>query len=142
MLRQDSELAVEQHHMLTLPSDPSNINQVERLVDQISSAYHLNADKRDCLLISLTEAVTNAIIHGNKQDRSKTVSIRYAQVTDGLAIHVSDQGGGFNYQNLPDPTCPERICECGGRGVFLMNQLCDRMQFTNGGSTVEMRFSL
>jgi serine/threonine-protein kinase RsbW len=142
MLRQVSELSAEQHHMITLTSDPNNITQVEHLVNQLSTQYQLNSDKRDSLLISLTEAVSNAIIHGNKQDRSKVVCIRYGQVTDGLSIRVSDQGGGFNYNNLPDPTCPERICECGGRGVFLMNQLCDRMKFSNGGSTVEMRFSL
>ena len=128
--------------MLTLTSDPNNINKVEQLVHQLASRYHLNQEKHDNLLISLTEAVSNAIIHGNKQDRSKTVSIRCAQVTDGLAIRVTDQGGGFNYEALPDPTCPERICECGGRGVFLMTQLCDKMRFINGGSTVEMQFRL
>lgn len=128
--------------MITLPSDPSNINQVEKLVHQLASRYHLNQEKQDNLLISLTEAVSNAIIHGNKQDRTKVVRIGYTQITDGLAIRVSDQGRGFNYDSLPDPTCPERICECGGRGVFLMHQLCDRMQFTNGGSTVEMQFRL
>ena len=81
-------------------------------------------------------------IHGNKQDRSKTVSIKLAQTKVGLAVQVSDQGHGFNYKKLPDPTCPERLCECGGRGVFLMNQLCDKMRYINGGSTVEMQFRL
>ena len=128
--------------MLTLASDPSNIVQVEQLVEQLASRYHLNQETHDSVLISLTEAVSNAIIHGNKQDRSKTVCIRYAQITDGLAIRVSDQGHGFNYAGLPDPTSPERICECGGRGVFLMHQLCDGMRFINGGSTVEMQFRL
>ncbi len=128
--------------MLTLSSDPNNINKVEQLVNQLASRYHLDQEKHDNLLISLTEAVSNAIIHGNKQDRSKMVSIRFAQVTDGLSIRVSDQGGGFNFDSLPDPTCPDRICECGGRGVFLMNQLCDKMRYINGGSTVEMQFRL
>ena len=128
--------------MLTLASDPSNLNQVEQLVNQLSTRYQLNQEKHDSLLISLTEAVSNAIIHGNKQDRTKTVCIRYAQITDGLAVRVSDQGRGFNYNSLPDPTSPERLCECGGRGVFLMHQLCDRMRFINGGSTVEMQFRL
>lgn len=128
--------------MLTLPSDPNNINQVEQLVEQLASRYRLDQEKHDNLLISLTEAVSNAIIHGNKQDRSKVVRIGFTQLTDGLAIRVSDQGGGFNYDSLPDPTCPERICECGGRGVFLMHQLCDRMRYTDGGATVEMQFRL
>ncbi|MTB51980.1 ATP-binding protein [Lewinella sp. W8] len=128
--------------MLTLASDPRNINKVEQYVNQIASRYKLDKEKHANLLISLTEAVNNAIIHGNKQDRSKTVSIKLAQTRSGLAVRVSDQGCGFNYDKLPDPTSPERLCECGGRGVFLMNQLCDKMRYINGGSTVEMQFKL
>lgn len=128
--------------MLTLASDPRNINKVEQYVNQIASRYKLDKEKHANLLISLTEAVNNAIIHGNKQDRSKTVSIKLAQTSSGLAVRVSDQGCGFNYDKLPDPTSPERLCECGGRGVFLMNQLCDKMRYINGGSTVEMQFKL
>jgi serine/threonine-protein kinase RsbW len=128
--------------MLTLSSDPSNINKVESYVDQIADRYQLNQEKHADLLISLTEAVNNAIIHGNKQDRTKKVSIKFAQTKVGLAVQVSDQGAGFNYNKLPDPTSPERLCECGGRGVFLMNQLCDKIRYINGGSTVEMQFRL
>ena len=128
--------------MLQLASDPTNINKVETYVNQIANRYKLSQEKHANLMISLTEAVTNAIIHGNKQDRSKTVSIKLAQTKNGLAVRVSDQGRGFNYDSLPDPTSPERLLECGGRGVFLMNQLCDKMRFINGGSTVEMQFKL
>ena len=126
--------------MLTLVSDPSNISQVEPYAEQIANQYHLAPEKRINLLISLTEAVTNAIIHGNKQDRSKTVKIQCAKTARHLAVRVSDQGSGFNYDSIPDPTSPERICECGGRGVYLMNELCDTLKFTNGGTTVEMKF--
>lgn len=128
--------------MLTLSSDPGNITKVEQYVDQIADRYKLDQEKHANLLISLTEAVNNAIIHGNKQDRSKTVRIKLAQTKVGLAVRVSDEGRGFNYEKLPDPTCPERLCECGGRGVFLMNQLCDKIRYINGGSTVEMQFRL
>lgn len=128
--------------MYTLASDPGNISKVEELVTQIADQYQLDQEKHANLLISLTEAVNNAIIHGNKQDRSKTVSIKLARRSGRLAVQVSDQGRGFNYRQLPDPTSPERLCECGGRGVFLMNQLCDKMSYLNGGSTVEMQFKL
>lgn len=133
---------IAKNYMLTLASDPSNISKVEQYVNQIAARFQLDQEKHANLLISLTEAVNNAIIHGNKQDRTKTVSIKLAQTKSGLAVRVSDQGGGFNYDKLPDPTCPERLCECGGRGVFLMNQLCDKMRYINGGSTVEMQFRL
>jgi len=128
--------------MLTLASDPSNIAKVEKYVSQIADRYQLDQEKHANMLISLTEAVNNAIIHGNKQDRSKMVSIKLAQTRSGLAVRVSDQGCGFNYEQLPDPTSPERLCECGGRGVFLMNQLCDKIRYINGGSTVEMQFKI
>jgi len=128
--------------MLTLASDPSNITKVEKYVSQIADRYQLDQEKHANMLISLTEAVNNAIIHGNKQDRSKMVSIKLAQTRSGLAVRVSDQGCGFNYEQLPDPTSPERLCECGGRGVFLMNQLCDKIRYINGGSTVEMQFKI
>jgi len=128
--------------MLTLASDPSNIVKVEKYVSQIADRYKLDQEKHANMLISLTEAVNNAIIHGNKQDRSKMVSINLAQTRSGLAVRVSDQGCGFNFEQLPDPTSPERLCECGGRGVFLMNQLCDKIRYINGGSTVEMQFKI
>ena len=128
--------------MLKLASDPRNITEVEGYVSQIADRYQLDQETRTNLLISLTEAVNNAIIHGNKQDRTKTVSIKLAQTRNGLAVRVSDQGCGFSYEDLPDPTSPERICECGGRGVFLMNQLCDKLRYINGGTTVEMQFRL
>lgn len=126
--------------MLTIVSDPSNISKIEPYAERIANEYQLCPEKRINLLISLTEAVTNAIIHGNKQDRSKFVKIQCAKTPRHLAVRVSDQGPGFNYASLPDPTSPERICECGGRGVYLMNQLCDQLQYKNGGTMVEMRF--
>ena len=138
----NSHLTTNNKHMLTIASDPNNINQIERFVDQITRRFKLDQEKHDSLLISLTEAVTNAIVHGNKQDRSKMVCIDLDCLSDKLAIRVSDQGHGFNYKSLPDPTCPERICECGGRGVFLMNQLCDQLRYINGGSTVEMQWRI
>ncbi len=126
--------------MLTLVSDPSSISKVEPFAEQIATRFQLNPEKRINLLISLTEAVTNAIVHGNKQDRSKKVRIQCAKSGRHVAIRVSDQGPGFNYRSLPDPTASDRICECGGRGVYLMHQLCDQLKFKDGGTTVEMKF--
>ncbi|MEM6395498.1 MAG: ATP-binding protein [Bacteroidota bacterium] len=125
-----------------LYSDPNNIAQVEKLVETISTRYHLDQDTRANLLISLTEAVNNAIIHGNNSEPSKKVSIQLKCNAQRLAVRVQDQGQGFDFHQLPDPTSPENICSCGGRGVFLMNELCDEMAYSNGGSTVEMRFHL
>ncbi len=125
---------------LTLASDLHNVCEVERLLQQLIEEYHISPDKYDDMLISLTEAVTNAIRHGNRLDKRKFVHITF-QVEEGeVRFRVMDEGEGFDYHNLPDPTAPENRVRCGGRGVFLMKQLCDRMRFKNNGSTVEMCF--
>lgn len=128
--------------MLTLASDPSNIALVSQLVDKVTQKYRLSDDLQGSLMISLTEAVNNAMIHGNQLDPSKQVNIKLQRSKNKLSIKVSDQGNGFDHTKLPDPTCPEHICNCGGRGVYLMNQLCEKMEYANGGSTVMMHFSV
>ena len=128
--------------MLTLASDPSNIALVSQFVDKVTQKYRLSDDLQGTLMISLTEAVNNAIIHGNQLDPSKQVDIQLQRSKNKLRIKVSDQGNGFDHTSLPDPTCPEHICNCGGRGVYLMNELCEKMEYANGGSTVMMQFSV
>jgi serine/threonine-protein kinase RsbW len=104
--------------------------------------YNLSPDKQCNILISLTEAVTNAIVHGNRRQENKTVEVKTRKERDRIALLVTDQGAGFDYDNLPDPTAPENLCKCGGRGVFLMRQLSDNIRFFNNGSTVEMVFKI
>ena len=131
-----------QYVMLELQSDPRNIREIERFVDQIVSRYRLSPDLHGNLLISLTEAVNNAIIHGNRRDKSKKVSIRLKKLKDSIAVSVTDQGRGFDYRSLPDPTAPENLTRIGGRGVFLMRQLSDRISYANNGTTVELQFNI
>jgi len=128
--------------MLRLSSDPKNIAKIENFVSSIVLRYRLNPDQQGNILISLTEAVNNAIIHGNCEDRSKKVSIRFRENRGSIAIQVSDEGKGFDYRKIPDPTKPENLLKCGGRGVFLMQRLADDISFRNGGRTVEMRFKI
>lgn len=128
--------------MLRLNSLPGNIAKVENLVDDVVNQYRLSSDQKGSILISLTEAVTNAMRHGNSNDESKAVEVSHRQQAGRLSFSISDEGQGFDYTNLPDPTSPENIMKCGGRGVFLMRQLADELEFRNNGSTVEMRFKI
>ncbi len=130
------------HTNLTLPSDPQNVTKVEPFVQDVATRYNLSPDTQGNILISLTEAVTNAILHGNHADQSKCVSISLRHQKDALSISVSDEGTGFDPDNVPDPTCPEFLEKCGGRGLYLMQNLSDGCRFKRGGSTVEMRFRL
>jgi len=132
----------EQHEMLQLSSDPKNVARVEPFVESVFEEYHLSPDIYGNILISLTEAVNNAIIHGNNNDSTKSVVVKYKKLKGQMAFLISDEGPGFDHQNLPDPTAPENLLKIGGRGVFLMKQLSDRVSFYDEGRTVEITFNL
>ena len=130
--------------MLVLASNPRNVRKVEPFVEQITSRLDVQPSVHGNILISLTEAVTNAIVHGNDMDESKKVAVRLKKYPKGnkIAFLVKDEGRGFDYKGIPDPTKPENICKIGGRGVFLMTQLTDNIVFHGNGSTVELQFEV
>ncbi|MBC7884607.1 MAG: ATP-binding protein [Saprospiraceae bacterium] len=128
--------------MLTISSNPNNILEVESYLKKLDFDFGFNEEKFADILISLTEAVNNAIIHGNKSDESKLVHIYVREEKNGLSFCVTDEGGGYNPGGVPDPTCKENIECCGGRGVFIMKALSDNITFGNNGRSVEMYFDL
>ncbi|MBK8626747.1 MAG: ATP-binding protein [Saprospiraceae bacterium] len=128
--------------MLTINSNPNNILEVESYLKQLDFDFRFDAEKYADILISLTEAVNNAIIHGNKSDESKHVHINVREKDSGLAFCVTDEGVGFNPTRVPDPTCGVNLERCGGRGVFIMKTLADDITFEENGRKVEMYFNL
>ncbi|MFN8297679.1 MAG: ATP-binding protein [Chitinophagales bacterium] len=130
--------------VLKLTSRPENISVVEKFIDDLKGELNIGDDVYGNILISLTEAANNAIIHGNKCDEKKEVSIEYGVDGRGknLTFIIKDQGPGFDYNNLPDPTAPENLEKTSGRGVFLMMQLADMVVFSDNGATVEMSFRI
>jgi serine/threonine-protein kinase RsbW len=126
----------------TLPSDPNHVDQVLPFIDEVAQRYRLSPDLQGNMLLTLTEAVTNAMLHGNCGDTSKKVHISLLRHKDALEVRVSDQGKGFNPEHVPDPTSPECLEKCGGRGLFLMRELSDECRFMKNGSIVAMRFNL
>jgi len=128
--------------MLTISSNPNNILEVESYLKKLDFHFSFESEKYADILISLTEAVNNAIIHGNKNDESKNVHIHVSEKTDGIAFCVTDEGRGYNPGRVPDPTSKENVECCGGRGVFIMKALSDDIRFDDNGSTVEMFFHL
>ncbi|MFK7772017.1 MAG: ATP-binding protein [Saprospiraceae bacterium] len=129
--------------MLRLSSDPKNVECVEPFVEKLVEKYHISPDMYGNILISLTEAVNNAIRHGNCNDQNKTVKVSMQEVSENkITFQVSDEGPGFDFDSVPDPTSPENLLKIGGRGVFLMRQLCDDIRFHDNGSTVEIQFNI
>ena len=127
---------------IKLSSSPTSITVLEEYLQDLLLENQLCASKFPDILISLTEAVNNAIIHGNKSDASKEVQVNCKHSKTGISFSIIDQGNGFDPQTIPDPTSPEKIECCGGRGVFIINALADKVAYKNNGSTVEIYFNL
>lgn len=128
---------------LTFPSVQDSLHIVEALIDEISAELHLDEDYYGNILIAVTEAVNNAINHGNKQDPSKTVSFTFTENDDhSIMFRIADQGPGFDWENIPDPTAPENLDKINGRGIFLMKNLADEVTFDDNGRVVQLWFKL
>ncbi len=129
--------------MIQFPSAMENINLVEKLVDEVCAEYQVKEEYYGELLIGMTEAVNNAMVHGNKLDPARQVKVLFDVAGDRiLRFTVEDEGPGFDYDHLPDPTAPENIEKPHGRGVFLMRQLSDSCQFLDGGRVVVLDFAV
>ena len=128
---------------IKIPSIPDHIREVERFVETVREELSFKDDVYGNVMIAITEAVNNSIIHGNKMDESKWVFLECEALNPyRLRVTVEDQGEGFSPDLLKDPTAPENIENPGGRGVFLMTHLSDEIQFENDGRRVEMIFNI
>ena len=129
---------------IQFPAKAENISLAEKMIDEVCTKYDVHESHYGNILIALTEAVNNAIHHGNRLDPEKTVTVGYEAKEDekALVFIVKDQGPGFDYENLPDPTDPANIEKPHGRGVFLMKALADEVVFADNGSTTALRFGL
>jgi serine/threonine-protein kinase RsbW len=126
---------------LKLRSEIESLRDVEKLIDTIAGEIKLTNEVYGNVLIATLEAANNAIVHGNKLDASKEVTVKVVYERKKLHIYIADQGRGFNYLAIPDPTAPENIENISGRGVFLMEKLSDQVLFTANGAQVELIFS-
>ncbi|GAF01793.1 ATP-binding protein [Saccharicrinis fermentans] len=127
---------------VVISSDIKNISLIEKLIDDISSQYDIHSDVYGKLLLGVVEGVNNAIVHGNKLDSSKNVKLEYQISDKDIQIVIMDEGKGFDYTKVPDPTLPENVEKTHGRGIFLMNHLADEIDFEKEGSMVKLTFNL
>lgn len=126
---------------LRISSDTQNIRLVERVIDDVCDQYKVNEDRYGNILIAVTEAVNNAIQHGNHNNPEKSVTITYNIDPSSITFFINDEGNGFDHKNLPDPTAPENIDKISGRGIFLMKNLSDNLQFSDNGKQVQLKFN-
>ncbi len=128
--------------VIKIPSKIENLRKVEKIIDEISGEFKIGEDLYGNILIASLEATNNAIMHGNKLDESKNVTIAFNLEGQTLSIKVEDEGNGFDFRHIPDPTAPENIENVNGRGIFLMEKLSDKINFSRNGATVELEFNM
>lgn len=125
---------------IEIPSLLENIRIVESFIDNAKEKYQLDDGLYGNIMIAVTESVNNAIRHGNKLDPSKNVHLSLKLIESQIQFTIQDEGDGFNFKDLPDPTAPENIEKPGGRGIFLMKHLADEVSFNEDGKQVELTF--
>jgi serine/threonine-protein kinase RsbW len=127
---------------IVIPSSIEHIPEVEQFIDELLHEYKFSKEIYGNILISLIELTNNAIVHGNKKNPNKKVTITASIQNDQLICRVKDEGDGFDFTNLPNPVAKENIDKPFGRGIFFVKHLSDKCEFLNNGSTVEVHFNI
>ena len=125
-----------------IPSIKENVSVVESFIENVGEKIRIEETIYGNVLVSVTEAVNNAIVHGNKEDKNKKVRLGLKQNKKSVRFIVEDEGMGFDHNNLPDPTNPKNLEKVKGRGIFLIKSLSDKTTFKQGGRVIEMLFKL
>ena len=124
---------------LRLPSEVECIEEAVELVTRHCLAgQHAAARIRFRLQVVLSEALSNAIVRGNREDRAKWVDVRVELGPDVIRLEVTDEGPGFDPAAVPEPIRPEQLDEANGRGLFLIRKLVDAVEFNERGNSICM----
>lgn len=137
-----SNVQTSEMYTLQLPSKHESITLLENLIEEIADKHNVGEDTFANMMTSLNEAAINAIVHGNKLDPAKKVFVNAEIDNKRIVWTVADEGEGFDYNNLPDPTAPENIENLTGRGVFIIKHLADQCIFNTKGNEVELHFKI
>ena len=125
---------------ISIPSLIENIKIIESFIDNARENFEINDDIYGNIMISVTECISNAIIHGNQHYKNKLVHLELFMEDQLLRFVISDEGPGFDYNELKDPTEPENIEKTGGRGIFLIKHLSDEVKFEEEGRKTILSF--
>ena len=126
---------------LTLPSRIEAVNEAAAAVAEVLKRAGASEEAVFAIDMAVREAVTNAVLHGNKRDEAKAVRVNLKTSPDSLELSVHDEGTGFNPEAVPDPTAAENIMKTSGRGIFFMRNFMDEVEWLirpGGGTTVRM----
>jgi serine/threonine-protein kinase RsbW len=139
---QEANVQTSELYTLQLPSKPESITLLETLIEQIADKHNVSEDTFANMMTCLNEIAINAIVHGNKLDESKKVIVNAEVEPKRVIWTITDEGEGFDYEHLPDPTAVENLENLTGRGVFIVKQLADQCIFNAKGNEVELHFKI
>jgi len=137
-----SNVQASELYTLQLPSKQESITLLENLIEEIADKHNVSEDTFANMMTCLSEAAINAIVHGNKLDPNKKVIVNADIEGRRIIWTVTDEGDGFDYNNLADPTAPENLESLTGRGVFIIKHLADQTIFNTKGNEVELHFKI
>jgi len=130
-------------HHLAFSANKNNIHLVERFVEDLCDYYNINNTYFGNILTAVTEAVENAIYHGNKNDSGKKVYLKFEAKSEGFSFKIKDEGQGFIVDSIPDPTDVNAdFSKTEGRGLYIIKSLADEVVFHNNGSCIELIFKI
>lgn len=127
-------------NQLTIPSLMENLEKVNAFIEEVKISENLSDDIYSAIMLTVNEAASNAILHGNKLDPSKMVSVAISSTNEEVNITICDQGNGFNPDDLPDPLDEANLLKAGGRGIFIIRAYADDVQFEDEGRCMKLTF--
>lgn len=127
---------------LSIGSDLEQVDLVGIVIQSTLEQIGVESDQSHWLVMSVREAVINAILHGNREDSTKRVLVEVDLEGQDFVVRIEDEGEGFDPDSLPDPTAPENLLRPSGRGIFMMRQFADSIEYSfpsKRGTVVTMR---
>lgn len=134
--------ASEEHLRFVIPSRLEELEDLIEATEAFVGRHESNDDRAYTVVLLASEAVTNAIEHGNALDASKSVTIDYWARDGHIEIWVQDEGDGFDRASIPDPLSREHLLDEGGRGIYLIEELADEVRYEESGRRIGMLFAL
>jgi serine/threonine-protein kinase RsbW len=125
-------------HDLFVASDLAEVRRVQDLVEATLQANRFGESDQFAVKLAVEEALVNAIKHGNQLDPGKRVRVQYSVAGDLFRIHITDEGPGFNPEDLPDPTADDFLERPCGRGVLLIRSFMTSVDYLGRGNEVVM----
>lgn len=126
-------------YRMVIASDLRNVQRVEKVTEKIASYMNFSDEDKDSLAIAVTEIVGNAIVHGNKKNIDKKVTIDFEYKDDKIMVTVEDEGAGFNEKEIANPLEPENLLKESGRGIFIVRALMDKVDIIRGTTGTQVR---